>query len=75
MITARTTKDGSYHVMNGYMRLKATIQAFGKAEVNDVATGQTLFVHEVDGQLFALCADAQATLEDQTVAAINRVRR
>lgn len=75
MITARKTEDGSYEVLNGHMRLKATIQAFGKAEVTDVPSGQTLFVHEVDGQLFALSADAQASLENQAVAAINRARQ
>jgi hypothetical protein len=75
MITARKTEDGSYEVLNGHMRLKATIQAFGKAEVTDAASGATLFVYEVNGQLVALSADAQASLEDQAVAAINRARR
>lgn len=75
MITARRNDDGSYQVENGHMRLKATLQVYGKAEVTDAVSGQTLYVHEIDGKLVALSADAQANLEDQAAAAINRARR
>lgn len=75
MISVRKNADGCYEVMNGHSRLKVAIEVKGKAEVIDMATGKTLFVHEIDGNLIALSEDAQANLEDQAAALINRSQR
>ncbi len=74
MITAKRNSDGSYTVLNGHMRLKVVLRLDGKAQVTDIATNETLWVHEVDGVLLVLSEDAQATLEDLANAAINRAR-
>lgn len=74
MITARRKADGSYEVANGHMRLKASLQTQGQVQVKDITTGQTIYVHEVDGRMVALSEDSQANIEDLANAAINRAR-
>lgn len=74
MITARQNADDSVEVVAGQMRLEALLEVHGKAEVVDLATGQTIYVHEVGGRLVALSEDSQANVEDLANAAINRVR-
>jgi hypothetical protein len=74
MITARRKADGVFEIINGHGRLNVLLQVSGKAEVVDVATGETIYVHEVDGQMMALSEDSQASLEDLANAAINRAR-
>lgn len=67
-------EDGSYTIVSGHMRLKATLQVHGRAEVLDVKRNKTLYVHEVDGKLVAISEDAQATLDDLTNSIINRAK-
>jgi hypothetical protein len=74
MISARRKADGSFEVVNGHMRLKVQLELYGKAEVVDIGTGQTVHVHQVDGNMLALSEDAQANVEDFANAAINRAR-
>lgn len=74
MITVRRKADGSFEVTNGHMRLKVQLEVHGKAEVVDLATGETIHVHEVDGRMVALSEDSQANVEDLANAAINRAR-
>lgn len=74
MITARRNADDSIEVVNGRMRLDAALELHGKAEVVDLATGQTIYVHEDGGRLVALSEDSQANVEDLAIAAINRAR-
>jgi hypothetical protein len=75
MISARRMDDSSYEVINGHMRLQIQLGAHGQAELVYIGTGQTLHVHEVGGKILALSGDAQANVEDQAAAAINRARR
>lgn len=75
MISARRKDDGSYDVVNGHMRLKVQLDLRGQAEVIDIGSGQTVYVHEVGGKMLALSEDARANVEDLTTAAINRARR
>lgn len=74
MITARRNADGSYEVANGHLRLKASLQAQAQDQVRDLSTGQTIYVHEVDGCMVALSEESQANIEDLANAAINRAR-
>lgn len=74
MITARRNTDGSFGLVNGLARLKAQLALHSKAEVIDLETGQTVYVHEVNGALVALSEESQANVEDLANAAINRAR-
>lgn len=75
MITVRRQEDGSFVVMNGHTRLKVQIEMLGKAQVVDIGTGETLYVHEVGGQMLALSEESEANVDDLANAAINRARR
>lgn len=63
MIEVRKLADGGYEVNDGYVRLLATLNAFGSAEVVDTKSGEILKVHEVGGRILALTADAQRVVE------------
>lgn len=73
-ISARKDANGGYVLANGHARLKAILSVHGKAEITDIATGESLYVHEVNGKLVVLSEDAQASVDDLVVAAINRAR-
>lgn len=66
--------DGSYHLISGHARLQAMIDSRGQAEVVDADTLKPLVVREVNGQMLAMDAEAQANLDDLAAAVINRAR-
>jgi hypothetical protein len=74
VISVRKQEDQSFEILNGHTRLNVQLQIAGKAEVVNIATGEKLYVHEVDGKMVAISEDAQDNVDDLTNATINRAR-
>jgi len=71
MIIVRKQDGGSYSVVSGGSRLKATLGLQGTAEFVNGATG---VVHEVGGDLLAISPAAQQSLEEATLVVIDAFR-
>lgn len=74
MILVRQTPDNGYEVIHGHVRLRVALEAPGRAEVVDAASGAVLTVHELDGRLVALTPDAQAAFGRAVDTVIARAR-
>lgn len=74
MISVERQENGTYVVTAGHRRLMALLKLVEHVEVWDQYSSKVVHVHQVDGKLFALSPEAQANLEDQAQALINRVR-
>lgn len=73
-IYVSTEADGSCHVVNGHRLLRAALDLLGRAEVVDVATQETLFVHEVGDRIVVLTAQKEAFVEKCASAVIEAAR-
>ena len=71
-ILIRRVDGGTFEPVNGHVRLRASLEVFGKATVTDMDTQETFDVHMVNGQIVILDDGKAAIAETIAVAAIER---
>lgn len=74
-ITVSQDQRGTLQIIAGHMRLRALLDINGKVEVYNVTKSKKHYVHEVDGELFAVDEDGQAQLDSMTATAIANAAR
>ncbi len=66
--------DGAYEVVDGVTRLRVALKAFGRAEVVDLYSRETLTVHEIGGRIIALTEDGQRAAKKASDDVIAKAR-
>lgn len=74
-ITVRRTTGNSFECLSGHMRLQVGLHMLGKVHVTDVETGETLTIHEVDGEMIVLEDGRKAIAETIASDAIEKARK
>ncbi len=74
-ITVRRLNGNTFECVNGYMRLRVGLDVLGKVSVQDIETGETFDVHEVDGQIVILDDGSKDRANTIAAQAIDRARR
>jgi hypothetical protein len=74
-IQVREDAERGLTIVNGHMRLRATLALDGQATVYNMTTGKAMQVHDVDGQLVALTLESQQLLKDATQSVIDAMKQ
>lgn len=74
-ITVRRLNGNTFECVNGDIRLRVGLDVLGKVSVQDIETGETFEVHEVDGQIVILDDGSKDRANTIAVQAIDRARR
>ena len=74
-IIVKALSGTALEVVSGRRRLQATLDVVGKATVQVAETGETLEVHEVDGEIVVLKDPAAAAAETIAAHALERAAR
>lgn len=74
-ITVRRLNGNTFECVNGHMQLRAGLAACGKVSVQDIETGDTFDVHEVDGQIVILDDGSKDRADTIAAQAIDRARQ
>lgn len=74
-IYVKNSAVGGLVVVTGQRRLHAMLEVQGKAWVYNTSTNEQLEVHEVDGALVALTADAAAAVQYVAATAISNAAK
>lgn len=61
-------------ILDGFFELRELLDKEGRAEVNDVVTNATYYLHEVGDQIVALTSEDQKAYEKKALHIIGRVK-
>lgn len=73
-VNVKRRDGGSFDCIVGHTRLRAQLEALGKATVVDVETGESFEVHQVDGQIVVMEDGRNARAETLASQAISRAQ-
>lgn len=73
-ITVRRLNGNTFECLNGHALLRVGLDVMGKVPVQDVETGETFEVHEVDGEIIILDDGSKDRAETIAHHLIERVR-